>query len=118
MQHNRIQQALLRLPLSKTSLLLTVCYMSKSVFTLVRVSHATRPVVSLALIGALLVQPLGAQAALASRTVSWNPVNFSEAAAEWLSASAEADKSKSSIDAGRNSQADFAPGTLFAFLQK
>lgn len=56
------------------------------------------------------VQP--GQSALASRTVSWNPVNFSQAAAEWLS---EAEKS-SGPDAshGRNSQADYAPGLCCA----
>ena len=52
------------------------------------------------------------QAALASRTVSWNPVNFERAAAEWLS---EAEKSKSEASRGsRNSQADFAPGASYA----
>lgn len=54
------------------------------------------------------------QAALASRTVSWNPVNFERAAAEWLS---EAEKSRSPASRGsRNSQADFAPGPSYALL--
>ena len=54
------------------------------------------------------------QAALASRTVSWNPVNFERAAAEWLS---EAEKSRSPASRGsRNSQADIAPGLSNALL--
>ena len=54
------------------------------------------------------------QAALASRTVSWNPVSFEKAAAEWLS---EAEKSRSPASRGsRNSQADFAPGSGYVLL--
>jgi len=51
--------------------------------------------------------------------VSWNPVNFSQAAAEWLSeAESHAGNSKSSggRDAGCNSEADYAPGGCLQLL--
>ncbi len=52
-----------------------------------------------------MLQPLQAgQAALASRTVSWNPANFSRAAAGLLP---KAERG-SNPDGGRNSQADYA----------
>ena len=53
-----------------------------------------------------MMQPIQSQTALASRTVSWNPANFSQAA-NWLS---EADRKGSGRESGCNSEADFAPG--------
>ena len=62
----------------------------------------------------LVLQPMQSQAALASRTVSWNPVNFSQALSEAESQAAGKSKSDTdggrNSDAGRNSQADYAPG--------
>lgn len=55
-----------------------------------------------------MLQPLQpGQAALASRTVSWNPANFSQAMLP------EGEKD-SNPDVGRNSQADYAPGLCCA----
>ncbi len=53
---------------------------------------------------ACVLQPTQSQTALAARTVSWNPANFSQAAG-WLSQAGN-----QGSDAGRNSQADYAPG--------
>jgi hypothetical protein len=53
---------------------------------------------------AYVLQPTQSQTALAARTVSWNPANFSQAAG-WLS-----EAGNQGSDAGRNSQADYAPG--------
>jgi len=53
---------------------------------------------------ACVLQPTQSQTALAARTVSWNPANFSQAAG-WLS-----EAGNQGSDAGRNSQADYAPG--------
>ncbi len=53
---------------------------------------------------ACVLQPTQSQTALAARTVSWNPANFSQAAG-WLS-----EAGNRGSDAGRNSQADYAPG--------
>ena len=53
---------------------------------------------------ACALQPTQSQTALAARTVSWNPANFSQAAG-WLS-----EAGRQGSDAGRNSQADYAPG--------
>ncbi|DBA82772.1 TPA: hypothetical protein ACH3X1_007000 [Trebouxia sp. C0004] len=50
--------------------------------------------------------PTPSQTALAARTVSWNPANFSQAAG-WL-----AEAGHQGSDTGRNSQADYAPDTL------